>query len=348
MPSDHPDRLRLGFALPAVLAVTGVVTLIFLVAMTALASLTAEATSARARVRFMERALTAEATIAYLAATEPMTTQGFAIGAARAFDVTSGERDAAVPGGDVTLVRTDSRRYEADVNGPLILALRDQGGMINLSWLFEEQHRRLLMRLNVDERLIPALWSRHQDYTDFDSATRVGGAEAADYGQEALPPNRRLLRAAEFLSVLGARAAIDTRRWRTLRLELAADSTSAFLNVNAASSEALQILFGLDARQAEAVIAARENAPLISVADFLAASGLTTGLDSETLYTVPSGRVAIAINDGRSAWTYRARLTLSPSGLEQPFWIDQTETMEAPRRAVADTSNAVRFPYAPR
>lgn len=348
MASECPGHQRPGFALPAVLAVTGVVTLVFLVAMTALASLTAEAASARARVRFMERALTAEATIAYLAATEPMTAQGFAIGAARAFDVTSGERDAAMPGVDVTLVRTDNRRYAADVNGPLVLALRDQGGMINLPRLFEDQHRRLLMRLNFDERLIPALWSRHQDYTDSDSASRIGGAEAADYGRESLPPNRRLLRPAELLSVLGMREAIDARRWRTLRLELAADATSPFLNVNAASSEALQILFGLEPRQAEAVIAARENAPLISAADFLAASGLTTGLDSETLYTAPSGRVVIAIDDGRSAWTYRARLTLTPSGLEQPLWIDQTEMTEAPRRAVADTSDAARFPYAPR
>jgi hypothetical protein len=48
-----------------VLAVTGVVTLIFLVAMTALASLTAEAASARARVRFIARALTAEAMMTF-------------------------------------------------------------------------------------------------------------------------------------------------------------------------------------------------------------------------------------------------------------------------------------------
>lgn len=348
MPSEPGGHRRSGFALPAVLAVTGVVTLVFLVAMTALASLTAEAASARARVRFMERALTAEAAIAYLAATEPMTAQGFAIGAARAFDVTSGERDAAVPGGEVTLVRTDSRRYAAEVNGLLVLALRDQGGMINLPRLFEDQHGRLLARLNVDGRLIQPLWSRHQDYTDSDSATRIGGAEAADYGEGSPPPNRRLLRPAEILSVLGARDAVDARRWRALRPELAADHTSPFINVNAASSAALQVLFGLEPRQAEAVIAARENAPLISTADFLAASGLTTGLDSETLYTMPSGRVMIAIEDGRSAWTYRARLTLTPSGLEQPLWIDQTEMTEAPRRAVADTSDAARFPYAPR
>ncbi|MGN7099928.1 hypothetical protein, partial [Brevundimonas diminuta] len=62
---------RRGFALPAVLAVTGVVTLIFLVAITALASLTAEAAAARARVRFLQRAMTAEAALAYMAATCP-------------------------------------------------------------------------------------------------------------------------------------------------------------------------------------------------------------------------------------------------------------------------------------
>ena len=68
---SRASRPRAGFALPAVLAVTGVVTLIFLVAMTALSSLTAEAASARARVRFMTRAMTAEAMMVYMAATEP-------------------------------------------------------------------------------------------------------------------------------------------------------------------------------------------------------------------------------------------------------------------------------------
>lgn len=82
MPTSRPRsraRRRSGFALPAVLAVTGVVTLIFLVAITALASLSAEAASARARVRFLQRAMSAEAALSFMAATEPTRAYGFGV-----------------------------------------------------------------------------------------------------------------------------------------------------------------------------------------------------------------------------------------------------------------------------
>ncbi|MGO4410932.1 hypothetical protein AB4Y66_12880, partial [Brevundimonas sp. M-11_2] len=99
---------RDGFALPAVLAVTGVVTLIFLVAITALASLTAEAASARVRVRFLQRALTAEATLSYMAATEPMRAYGFGVNDARGFmDLAQTDAPANLSGAAVEPVRLD-------------------------------------------------------------------------------------------------------------------------------------------------------------------------------------------------------------------------------------------------
>ena len=77
------ERRRIGFALPAVLAVTGVVTIIFLVAMTALYSLTSEAASARARVRFLQQAMSAEAALSYMVATEPLSARGVSVGSGR-------------------------------------------------------------------------------------------------------------------------------------------------------------------------------------------------------------------------------------------------------------------------
>ena len=102
-------RTRDGFALPATLAVLGVVTLIFLVAITALASLTAEARSARDRVRFLQQAMTAEATLAYLASTEPLRPQGFAVGAGRILDEFSRQPGAAPATSRPTIASRASR-----------------------------------------------------------------------------------------------------------------------------------------------------------------------------------------------------------------------------------------------
>src|SRR5690606_33370875 len=162
------------------------------------------------------------------------------------------------------------------------------------------------------------------------------------------PANRRLIRGAEWLSILGARQAVDPARWRALRDDLAADPLAPTMNVNTASPQALAVWFGLDEAQSEAVIRAREQAPLAYLSEVTAATGTAIYEDAEQSYAYPSGRIIFTLHDTRSAWTYRARLTLTPSHLEQPLWIDQTELTEAPRRAVADISDATRLPYAPR
>lgn len=339
---------RDGFALPAVLAVTGVVTLIFLVAITALASLTAEAASARARVRFLQRALTAEATLSYMAATEPMRAYGFAINDVRGFmDLGQTEPPPSLSDATVEPIRADGRPYQMDVDGPLIVRMRDQAGMINMAMLYGQPYERLMERLGVDASLRQEMIARYQDYVDTDDFRQPNGAERRDYPNGG-PANRRLMRPAEWLSILGAREAVDKQAWRALRDDLAADPISAAFNVNTASPTVLAIMLNMSEAQAQALIRAREEAPLASLADIVNVTGLPLGDDFERIYTYPSGSTVLTIRDTRSAWTYRARLSLTPSGLEQPLWIDQTELTEAPRRAVADTSNATRLPYAPR
>lgn len=346
-PKPRPTPRR-GFALPAVLAVTGVVTLIFLVAITALASLTAEAAAARARVRFLQRALTAEAALAYMAATEPTRAYGFGVNDLRgSLDMDFGQEPANASGLPVEQIVADGRRYLMDVDGPLVLRLRDQAGMINTALLFGQAHERFLEALGVETGERQPLIARYLDYADFDDLRQINGAERGDYADGG-PANRRLIRPSEWLSIQGARQAVDTVAWRRLRGELAADPTATSLNVNTASAAALAVWFGLNESQAEALIRAREQRPLTSLTDIANVTGAALNADYEQIYTYPSGVTILTLHDARSAWIYRARLTLTPFGLEQPLWIDQTELTEAPRRAVADTSDAIRLPYAPR
>ena len=342
----HAINTRRGFALPAVLTVTGVVTLIFLVAITALSSLTAEAASARARVRFLQDALTAEANLTLLAVTEPIRSSAIAIGAPRIVDLFSGAEGNA-SNLEQGFIQLDGRPYAFDLSGKMIIQVQDQAGLINLASLSEEQHTRLMQAVGVEDAEIPRLRARYLDYVDPDNLRRVDGAEQRDYSDTS-PANRPLKTPNEWLSVLGARNSVDASKWRKLSPHLAADHTLLNANLNTSTKEAMEILFGIDENQSEAAINARSKLMFNSFSDFAAATGARYIPDDEISYVFPSGRMIFTIKDTRSAWTYRGRVILTPGGLEQPFWIDQTELKEAPRRAAADTSDATQFPYTPR
>lgn len=343
---------RQGFALPAVLTVTGVVTLIFLVAITALGSLNGEARSARERMQFLERALTAEATLQYLAATEPFSSQGLNPGSARLlpFGEEGPGGPAILTSGPVVTVFLDGRPYElSGGNGDshtVRLALRDQAGMINLARLDSDQLRRLGQMTGLPAALSNNLRSLYIDYTDYDDLETLSGAEGLLY-QGTEPANRPMLRPAEFLSIAGLRQFIDSRRWRTVRDDVAVDHQRVAINVNTATPRTLQILFGLTEQQAQSAVRAREASPFLSLSDFIAASGASVVDDGEQLYNFPAGRIIYTIHDTRSAWRYRARLILTPSSTERPFWVDQSEMTEASGTAMG-SGDADRFPYTPR
>jgi type II secretory pathway component PulK len=327
--------------LPAVLAVTGVVTLIFLVAMTALGSLTAEAASARARVRFTTRAMTAEAMMVYMAATEPAAPAGLNLGGPRLL-----EDGVYNPAGSGQLLRLDGRGYKVEVDGALLINPQDQAGLINLAHLSEPRYRRLGEALGLPPDVSRRLYALFQDYVDQDDLQHPSGAEASDYGGEG-PANRAMRRSDEGLALWKIRDLVSAGRWRQLRGHLAVDSTTAVENVNTATIETMQVLYGTTLDQARRAVLAREQQDFLSFSDFTAATGVAD-TSTDNLYTYPSGRIILTIADSRSAWVYRSRLTLTPSGLERPVWIDQTELKEAPGRAVADLSDAVQLPYAPR
>lgn len=340
---------RMGFALPAVLAVTGVVTLIFLVAITALASLTAEARSTRERLRFLESALTAEATLEYLATTEPMSGQALNLGGPRTLNF--GEDDmVAPPSGEVTAIYLDGRPYQIDTEGlaprAVVASLRDQAGMINLAILSDDQLRRVGDMLGMPPALSRYLRPLLTDYIDPDDLETLGGAERARYRGNG-PANRFLMRPAELLSILGMREAVTPRLWRAISEDLAVDSQRASVNLNTASAQTLQILFGITDQQAQAAIRARDRAQFLSLNDFIAASGANIVDDGESLLTFPSGPIIYTLKDTRSPWRYRARLLPTPLSDERPFWVDQTEMTEGPESAMAN-KDADRFPYPPR
>ncbi|WP_191554907.1 type II secretion system protein GspK [Brevundimonas aurantiaca] len=315
------------------------VTLIFLVAMTALTSLTDEARAAQSRVRFLERALTAEARFGFTASTEPFAPEGINVGGPRLF-----EDDIYNPGGAGHLLYLDGRAYDAD--GSTLLSARDQAGMINLAQLRGDSYLRLARVIGLGEVQAGSLADIYGDYVDQDNLKRSNGAEAADY-RGAGPPNRVMRTRDEWLSLLNVRSSVRASAWREIRADLAMDPWSSAENVNTASPLTMQVLYGATADGARNAVRQRQTGPFLSFADFAAAAG-AGGMSDDVIQTYPSGIVVLTLRDSQSGWIYQSRLTLSPAGSERPFWIDQVELYEAPRRAKAEISNALRLPYASR
>jgi hypothetical protein len=347
-----PARQRpTGFVLPTVLVVTSVVTLIFLVAITALASLTREAGLARARVAFTQQAMTVEARIAYLGATERLGPAGLLIDAPLPpgeFEAPDPAREAAFRAGmaNATDLRLDGRPYRYGTTA--IIRLQDQAGLVNVSRIAGPVMSRLMARLNVSAANARSLEAALADYSDPDNLKTANGAERSDYpaGSEG-PANRPLRSVDELMNVLGARQAIAPTAWRELKPSLAADAATFQLNINTADIEALQILFGMTETQARTAVRARAAQPFYSMEQAASDTGAVLDTNPEIGSVYPSGRIIYTMEDRLSRWTYTGRLTLTPTNAERPFWIDRTEFSEA-RRSDPEPVNAPEFPAAPR
>lgn len=333
------SRAGEGFALPAVLAVTGVVTLIFLVAITALASLTAEAASARARISFLERALSAEAQLSLFALTEPFSSNSLNVGSPRQGNDFLGQSAGSVSGRSVSPLRLDGRPYSLDMDaGRLIIRTQDQAGLINLMRLEGSALERLAFAVGLSPGEARTISPRLIDYTDVDDLEQPNGAERRAYGGSG-PANRALLRPGEWLSLLDVRDAVDPVRWRALKADLAADTTEASLNVNTATPNALQILYGLTPSQVDTAVRLREATPFVSLDGFIAATGASIVADPLAIYTYPSGRIIMTVTDSTSRWTYRSRLVVTPGSPEKPLWIDQSELSETTESNARDATS---------
>lgn len=324
---------------------TGVVTLIFLVAITALSALNQEAQSARARAAFLERALTVEARITYIAQTEPFGPRGIRIGDLRNVAEVAGLMPSESSGMPRADLRLDGRPYRMSVgDAEVVVHLQDQAGLVNIARLDDEGLRRLASAIGVPPGQVQTIVARYKDYVDTDDLKQTNGAERRDYPNGG-PANRPLVNAAEFLSVLGAREAVDARLWRQLRRDVVVDIQEFPANVNTASALTLQIRFGLTPDQARAAIAAREETDFFSLRDLESVSGAVLP-DADGIFTYPSGRIVFTIEDERSRWTYRGRLAISPGQTDRPFWIDQTDLSERQvRETGTDTRDAPEFPY---
>ena len=315
-----PPPKKAGFALPAVLVVVGVVTLVFLVAITSLQSLGEQTRQVVDEVRFEQAALDAEARTAFLASTQPLTATALMADAGRATGGLGADRARAPD-----RIELDGRPYAMTEAPRLLVSVQDEAGLVNLDGLDRRGAYRLFDALAVPVQQREIMADRLADYVDPDDLKRADGAEAADYARAGLgpPPNGPLRRLVQVLGVLGWTPAVSPEAWAGLRDALTADPTSVSLNVNTAPPAALTVLFGLTDAQAQAAIARRAQAPFTTLEDFGRAAGVALVGDSERVYTFPSSRFAVKIVSPSAGLVARSRIVLSPRDPERPVWIEE-------------------------
>jgi hypothetical protein len=312
--SRSRSAAKAGFALPSVLFVVAMVTLVFLVAIQALASLAGETRRIRGGVRFEAEALSLEAQAAFDAATAPVGPSA----------LLSDDGPAPRP-----VLALDGRPYAA---AGLVLGVQDEAGLINLDNLPTGARLRLFTAMGVAPADQAVMADRLGDYLDIGDLKRPLGADSADYlraGQPA-PPDGPLTRRAQVLGVLGWREAVPAPLWRRFADNVTADPTSTTVNVNTATAATLQVLYGLTSAQAAAAIARRQAAPFTELEDLGRATGLKLVSDAERVYTMPDGRFQVRIEDPATGFVGRARLLLSPDDAARPFWVVERAVSQPP------------------
>ena len=312
-PRSSNGPTKQGFVLPAVLVVVGVVALVLLATITALHGLTRDASVAVRRAAFQQTALSLEADAAFMAASVPMT--------------------GASLGPDPDAVALDGRVYEASAPPHVFVSLQDEGGLINADAAPPQAFERLLVGAGVPPASAQVLNERLADYIDPDDLKRADGAEAPDYRLAGLapPPNGPLRRADQLFGILGWRDTISPQQWSRLREWLTVDPTSTALDVNTASPEVLEAMFGLTPDQAARATARRDKTPFVNLEDFGRAAGVALVGDAERVYTFPSGRFALKVVDASTGLTARARIVLSPQDPDRPVWVEERSLQDVPQ-----------------
>jgi type II secretory pathway component PulK len=326
-------RAKQGFALPAVLAVTAIVTLVFLVAILALDSLLDQTRRAVEQSRLEIQALSLEAHAAYAIAVGAPTATGV--------DVPGLDRRA-----DPRLM-ADGRPYQASNASDLRLSVQDEAGLVNLDTLPQTATGRLVEALGVPPDQRAALVDRFSDYLDIDDLPRVNGAETAAYRDRGLPPppNGPLRDIDQALGVLGWKDVVPRERWRAVRDDLTTDPTSTTLNINTATPGALRVLFGFSDAQVASLMERRGAAPFTGLEDLGRAAGVRLSGDAERVYGFPNGRFALKITVPGTGLTYRSRIVLTPRDRERPVWIENRTLSMTPTEGKAQQlANAPLLP----
>jgi hypothetical protein len=321
-----PGARKRGFALPTVVMTIAILTVVMVGATLALESYRARAGDALGDANLQTRALTAEAYIGYLAATQPFNSVAMDVGG---LGSATGGADDQLDEGE-TLVRLDGRPYfwnEDDAvsdSTRLVVRLQDEAGLYNFSSADLDSLTYLFNNLGVDETVSPLL-----------------AQEVIDYNTNRTNPATPMRSLAELYSLADANVLTPPMRAK-LREISSFQPNNNTENINTAPRLVLQSWFNLGVDEAQLLIDTRAQTPYTNIGQ---AAVVTTATNAT--YVLPTGRIRLTITDPRTGRSVRSTIVLTSSNTERPFWIENRQSLTLDPIPASELLDAETIPAIP-
>lgn len=307
-------RRREGYVFPLALAAIIIISLVVTAAATQVERSNRAAAQLTDSITFEGEMHSAEQTILYHMLTEPLGGLGIEIGGQsglqRLFSREVGDSD-------ITLLRANGTPLSYGEHGTII-RYYDQQAFINLAAMDQASITRLLDMLELPRSRYSQLVATLLDFQDANRLRNPGGAEAGQYDNQQLPPNRRLENPAQICDVVG---------WRTLEycddighlLLLASIRSTTQLNVRLASSQFLTLLLD-DSERGFAVLERIEEGEVSNFAQ-LGHPGLDIQIDLASAVSGPGNYFVLVSHDPNVNFAWRSSFLLTPNSADRPFSI---------------------------
>lgn len=195
-------------------------------------------------------------------------------------------------------IRLDGTAYRGI--GRIRFALQDDRGLIGVNWAWPPWIDRALANAGASSAARLAARERLLDYQDPDDLYRINSFDREQYLKAGRPPpsGRALVTPLELRRVMGwdeALAGLDDMAL----VDTFTVARNPVLNLNTAPKRVLQVLSGLDAANAERLLAARRIAPLLSVDVLPQITGnMPAEFEMLMVYPAPSGVLKLWSEDG--------------------------------------------------
>ncbi|MGE0741137.1 MAG: general secretion pathway protein GspK [Hyphomonadaceae bacterium] len=277
------------------------------------------------QVQLETAAQSAEARVAYLLATEPLSGAAIVVGGERGLAPgeqipLSQNRNAA--GGSVRHVALDGRAYAWDAT---LISVQDEAGLLNLNTPDEQAVAALLTASGLSAYDAPWLAATLADYVDEDSERRPGGAETLDYDTGGTALNAALPAPRAALSAYGWRDSVAARTRQTFFAWTSTAPDVSGVNINTAPAEVIEAALGASPTQAQAIVAQRQRQLFRSPEDAQAILGVSARAESAQPSIAPDAhfRIIVQLPDRADAvgWVYESQLVVARGTGERPvYW----------------------------
>lgn len=336
--SSSPAAVQ-GFVLPIVAVAIAVFALSVLTLVATVDDAATRVHRLKEDATFARRAVTAEARVAFLLATEPLRPGGVAVGGDRSapFDSPPDARDRRTQ-----IVRLDGRWYATTVEGQtLLLSLQDSAGLMNINTAEPPRLARLIEAAGVDPSAALPVAATLADFVDGDDARRPQGAERAEYARRGAPApaDAPLVDVRQAHDVLDWDTRVGPAQMRAFQRWAFAGEAADGLNVNTAPAPVLAAAFGIDDGRALQIVRRRE-AQIVRTSDDLAAViGGGLQIDGQEFAAAPGRVIQLRVREAGAAGGARqiaTSLVLAGSVENPPIGVGPRDNSPDPDQRSSD------------